>query len=56
MACRPRRPCEIPHPEKRLFMFEAGDHIRNNMPYAWRPIIADGMASHLQAPPRRRAA
>jgi 2,6-dihydroxypseudooxynicotine hydrolase len=47
---------EIPHPEKRLFMFEEGNHICNNMPYAWRPMIADWMGGHLRAAPRLQAA
>jgi dipeptidyl aminopeptidase/acylaminoacyl peptidase len=47
---------EIPHPEKRLFMFDEGNHICNNMPYAWRPMIADWMAGHLKAEPQRRGA
>ncbi len=47
---------EIPHREKRLFMFEDGNHICNNMPYAWRPMIADWMGGHLKAAPRRQAA
>jgi 2,6-dihydroxypseudooxynicotine hydrolase len=47
---------EIPNPEKQLFMFEEGNHICNNMPYAWRPLIADWIGGHLQAAPQRRAA
>jgi 2,6-dihydroxypseudooxynicotine hydrolase len=43
---------EIPHPEKRLFMFEEGNHICNNMPYAWRPLVADWMGGHLKATAR----
>lgn len=47
---------EIPHPDKRLFMFEDGNHICNNMPYAWRPLVADWMAGHLGAARGSRAA
>lgn len=47
---------EIPNPEKQLFMFEEGNHICNNMPYAWRPLIADWIGGYLKAVPQRRAA
>jgi len=32
---------EIPHPEKRLLLLQGGDHVCNNMPFAWRPQVAD---------------
>lgn len=47
---------EIPNAEKQLFMFEEGNHICNNMPYAWRPMIADWIGDHLGAAPLQRAA
>jgi 2,6-dihydroxypseudooxynicotine hydrolase len=39
---------EIPHPGKRLVVLEGGNHVCNNMPHAWRPLVADWMAGHLR--------
>lgn len=51
---------EIPHPDKRLIMLRGGNHVCNNMPFAWRPQIADWLGKHLRAHPavaaRARAA
>ncbi|MFK8250845.1 alpha/beta hydrolase family protein [Ancylobacter terrae] len=40
---------EIPSPAKVLHMFAEGNHVCNNMPYAWRPLVADWIGSHLKA-------
>jgi dienelactone hydrolase len=38
---------EIPATEKRLEMYEHGNHVVNNIPYAYRPLVADWVADHL---------
>jgi dienelactone hydrolase len=40
---------EIPATDKRLEMYEHGNHVVNNMPYAYRPLVADWVADHLYA-------
>jgi dienelactone hydrolase len=40
---------EIGGPDKRLEMFADGNHVCNNIPYAWRPLLADWLAGHLAA-------
>ena len=35
---------EIPHAGKRLLSLQGGNHVCNNMPYAWRPQLADWIA------------
>jgi 2,6-dihydroxypseudooxynicotine hydrolase len=40
---------EIPHPGKQLRMFPDGNHVCNNMPFAWRPLVADWIGSYLKA-------
>lgn len=42
---------EIPHPGKELHMFPDGNHVCNNMPFAWRPLVADWIGVHLGARP-----
>src|SRR5690606_8574691 len=42
---------EIPHPAKELRVLEGGNHVCNNMPYRWRPHIADWMGRYLRAEP-----
>ena len=46
---------EIPHPEKRLVVLEGGNHVCNNMPYAWRPLVADWVAGHQREKNGRRS-
>jgi 2,6-dihydroxypseudooxynicotine hydrolase len=38
---------EIQSADKRLEMYERGNHVVNNMPYAYRPLVADWVADHL---------
>lgn len=38
---------EISSADKRLEMYEHGNHVVNNMPYAYRPLVADWVADHL---------
>jgi dienelactone hydrolase len=38
---------EMPSAKKRLVMYEEGTHVCNNMPFAWRPLVADWLAAHL---------
>ena len=38
---------EISAADKRLEMYEHGNHVVNNMPYAYRPLVADWVADHL---------
>ena len=40
---------EISAADKRLEMYEHGNHVVNNMPYAYRPLVADWVADHLYA-------
>jgi dienelactone hydrolase len=40
---------EIAAKDKRLEMYERGNHVVNNMPYAYRPLVADWVADHLYA-------
>lgn len=40
---------EIPSAGKRLEMFPDGNHVCNNIPYAWRPLLADWLAEQLSA-------
>ena len=40
---------EIGSADKRLEMYEHGNHVVNNMPYAYRPLVADWVADHLYA-------
>ncbi|HEX2258065.1 MAG TPA: alpha/beta hydrolase [Afifellaceae bacterium] len=42
---------EMPSSAKRLVMYEEGTHVCNNMPFAWRPLVSDWMAGHLDARP-----
>ncbi|MCA1647520.1 MAG: alpha/beta fold hydrolase [Chloroflexi bacterium] len=47
---------EIASADKRLEMYEHGNHVVNNIPYAYRPLVADWVADHLytgQAPTLR---
>ena len=39
---------EIPHPEKRLLLLKGGNHVCNNMPFAWRPQVADWIGGHFR--------
>jgi len=39
---------EIPHAGKRLLLLEGGNHVCNNMPYAWRPQLGDWIAGHFE--------
>ena len=48
LAQAERLHAEIPHPEKQLVVLAGGNHVCNNMPYAWRPLVADWMAAHLR--------
>ena len=44
--------------DKRLEMYPEGNHVVNNMPYAYRPLVADWVADHLyggHAPTVRRS-
>jgi alpha-beta hydrolase superfamily lysophospholipase len=38
---------EISSTDKRLEMYERGNHVVNNIPYAYRPLVADWVADHL---------
>ena len=38
---------EIASADKRLEMYEHGNHVVNNMPFAYRPLVADWIADHL---------
>ena len=38
---------EIPCPDKRLDLHEDGNHVCNNIPYAWRPQVGDWLAARL---------
>lgn len=38
---------EIASADKRLEMYADGNHVVNNMPYAYRPLVADWVAEHL---------
>lgn len=38
---------EIGATDKHLEMYERGNHVVNNMPYAYRPLVADWVADHL---------
>jgi 2,6-dihydroxypseudooxynicotine hydrolase len=40
---------EISSAEKHLEMYEHGNHVVNNIPYAYRPLVADWVADHLGA-------
>jgi 2,6-dihydroxypseudooxynicotine hydrolase len=48
LAQAERLHAEIPHPEKQLVVLQGGNHVCNNMPYAWRPLVADWMAARLR--------
>jgi dienelactone hydrolase len=39
----------IPAPDKLFLKLEGGNHVCNNMPFAWRPLVADWFAEHLGA-------
>jgi dienelactone hydrolase len=39
---------EIASSDKRLEMYEEGNHVVNNIAYAYRPLVADWVADHLQ--------
>jgi 2,6-dihydroxypseudooxynicotine hydrolase len=39
----------IPSPEKRFELIQGGNHVCNNMPFVWRPMVADWLAGHLGA-------
>jgi 2,6-dihydroxypseudooxynicotine hydrolase len=39
---------EIPHPGKRLALFPDGNHVCNNLPFAYRPLVADWVGQHLR--------
>lgn len=38
---------EIAAPDKQLAMYPDGNHVVNNMPWAWRPLVADWMRERL---------
>ena len=38
---------EVGSADKHLEMYEHGNHVVNNMPYAYRPLVADWVADHL---------
>jgi 2,6-dihydroxypseudooxynicotine hydrolase len=38
---------EIASPDKRLAMYDDGNHVCNNIPYAYRPLVADWLAERL---------
>lgn len=38
---------EVPHPDKQLVLYPEGNHVCNNMPYAYRPLVADWVAARL---------
>ena len=40
---------EIASPDKRLEMYPEGNHVVNNIPYAYRPLVADWVADQLYA-------
>jgi 2,6-dihydroxypseudooxynicotine hydrolase len=40
---------EISSLDKRLEMYADGNHVVNNIPYAYRPLVADWVADHLHA-------
>ena len=40
---------EIASSDKRLEMYAEGNHVVNNIPYAYRPLVADWVADHLYA-------
>jgi 2,6-dihydroxypseudooxynicotine hydrolase len=40
---------EIRAADKQLEMYEDGNHVVNNIPYAYRPLVADWVADHLHA-------
>jgi len=40
---------EVPHPDKQLVLYPEGNHVCNNMPYAYRPLVADWVATRLGA-------
>jgi 2,6-dihydroxypseudooxynicotine hydrolase len=40
---------EIASSDKRLEMYEHGNHVVNNLAYAYRPLVADWVADHLYA-------
>ena len=39
---------EIPAADKRLDMHEDGNHVCNNIPFAWRPLVADWVAARIR--------
>jgi 2,6-dihydroxypseudooxynicotine hydrolase len=39
---------EIPCSDKRLDVHEDGNHVCNNIPYAWRPQVADWLAARMR--------
>jgi len=39
---------EVASRDKRLVMYEEGTHVCNNMPFAYRPLVADWMAERLR--------
>jgi len=39
---------EVSSPDKRLEMYPEGNHIANNFPYAYRPLVADWVAERLR--------
>ena len=46
---------EIPGPDKTFKVFEEGNHVCNNMPYASRPFVADWLVAKLGAAAARNA-
>jgi 2,6-dihydroxypseudooxynicotine hydrolase len=40
---------ELPSADKRLELYEDGNHVCNNLPFAYRPLVADWVAQHLGA-------
>ena len=38
---------ELRSKDKHLEMYDGGNHVVNNMPYAYRPLVADWVADHL---------
>jgi dienelactone hydrolase len=42
---------EIPAPGKRLQLYPDGNHVCNNLPFAYRPLVRDWIAGHLAPDP-----
>lgn len=41
---------EVPAPSKQLQRYAEGNHVCNNLAYAYRPLVADWLARHLECP------